>query len=427
MFKPCPQNLPVLPLRRKTLGTAKNTIVAERLKSLLLTLAGSLWLGAVLLSSGALCEAAATEPAKSTGTSKIPQSRTVSVDYDIRPTKVIQMQDGSYLVTGYFFDDTGPSSWGWVAKKNKNGAMEWQKELGKKARDSAFHSAAATTDGFFLAGRANGRPGGVLESSAAWLVKLDRQGMVLWDKSIILDDVAIAIDVKAIGTTGAIVAGRLRHHIQNINQDSAWVMNIDNKGSILWKKVLQTRYEAWADTVVQRHNGGFFVAGRSRPKFNHNGADVWLAQLDESGNMLWEKSIESQGNEHATVLHELADGAVILGAERSEAGKESVWLIKLKADGAVVWEKKIADHGFCSIGGLRTTKSGEVLALGKTCVDSKEQIWAAVFSATGDLKESRKFGKSGVDSLSVDSAIEALNYLRRLYPNSETLMFEVKL
>lgn len=351
----------------------------------------------------------------------------VSENYDVYPTKLIQLQDGGYLITGYFFDDTGPSSWGWVAKKNKNGALEWQKELGKKARDSAFHSAAATTDGFFLSGRVNGRPGGVLESSAAWIVKLDKQGDILWDKSMRLADVTTATDVKPTGTGKMVVVGRLRKHILNANQDSAFIINIDSKGKIVWKKVLQTRYEAWADTLIQRHNGGFFVAGHSHPKFNHNGTDVWVAQLDESGNMLWEKNIESQGNEFATVLYEISDGTILVGAEHSDAGKESMWLIKMKADGNVIWERKITGHGFCSIGGLQATKSGEILAAGKTCAGSKEQIWAAIFSASGDIKEFKKFGKSGGDYSLVDAAIESLNYLRDRYPDSEMSTFEVKL
>ncbi len=357
----------------------------------------------------------------------------VSENYDIHPTKLIPLQDGGYLITGYFFDDTGPSSWGWVAKKNKNGVIEWQRELGKKARDSDFKNATVTADGIVAVGRINGRPGGVLESSAAWIVKLDKQGDVLWDKSMRLADVTIATDVKPAGTEKMVVAGRLRKHILNADQDSAFIINIDSKGKIVWKKVLQTRYEAWADVVIQRHNGGFFVAGYSHPKFNHNGTnvwvgtDVWVAQLDESGNMLWEKNIESQGNEFATVLYEISDGTILVGAEYSDAGKESMRLTKLKADGNMIWEKKISGHSFCSIGGLQVTKSGEILAAGKTCAGSKEQIWAAIFSASGEIKESKKFAGSGRDFSLVDAAIEALSYLRNKYPDAEAPMLEVKL
>lgn len=381
-----------------------------------------LLLSTMFLIQGTYADATSAE-AKSAKSRSDKNRPDVSENYDIHPTKLIQLQDGGYLITGYFFDDTGPSSWGWVAKKNKNGALEWQKELGKKARDSEFNSAAATTDGFFLAGRVHGRPGGILELSSAWIVKLDKQGKVSWDKSVKLADVSIATDVKPTESGGVLVAGRLRKHIQNTDQDSAFVMNIDSKGKMVWRKTL---HSVTTDAVAQRHSGGFFVAGFSRPDLNRTDTDVWIAQLDKSGNLLWGKSLGDHGNERATVLHENPDGTLLVGAERSEAGKGSVWLIKMKADGNVIWERKITGHGFCNIGGLRTTKSGEILALGKTCVDSKEKIWTAIFSASGEIKEFKKFGESGEGYSLVDAAIQSQNYLRNRYSDPEMPMFEVK-
>lgn len=60
-------------------------------------------------------------------------------------SSVTPTSNGGFLIVGNLFDDAGPSSWGWVTRIGSHGEIKWQKEFGKKAKNSDFLKAVTTT------------------------------------------------------------------------------------------------------------------------------------------------------------------------------------------------------------------------------------------------------------------------------------------
>ncbi len=310
---------------------------------------------------------------------------------------IIETTDG-YIVAGSIFDESGPSTWGWVVKIDKTGKKQWEKELGKKARDSAFYSAALTGDnGVVLVGSVNAISAGRLEKSSGWVVKLKTNGNIEWDKNLRLDKIVRAMDVQPTKRNGTIVVGRIRQGTWDSTslEDSAFITEMASNGNILWSKHIQKGY--WADIVYPLKKEGFIIGGGS-----------WIAKLDNSGNVLWEYYFDKKGEYLLSAIKEMEDKSIIIiGRKPKDTKAHYILLSKLGDNGNLEWDKKIESSGLCTIAGLWITRSDEIVAVGGTCADKRERIWAAVFSISGEIKSVKKFlsGKN----LEISHAIPAEN------------------
>lgn len=86
---------------------------------------------------------------------------------------VSEAQDGGFVFAGFAFVDQG-SQWDfWLVKLDKSGIIEWQKLYGGTAYDIAYSVQATQDGGFILAGRTFSFGAG---SHDAWVLKLDSGG-----------------------------------------------------------------------------------------------------------------------------------------------------------------------------------------------------------------------------------------------------------
>ena len=104
---------------------------------------------------------------------------------------IIQTSDGGYAIAGITYstdgDVTGNHGGGdeWVAKLSRTGDLEWQKCLGGSGKDLAW-SIVQTPDGGYAVGGYTGSSDGDVSGSHGgqdvWLVELDGQGNLQWQK-----------------------------------------------------------------------------------------------------------------------------------------------------------------------------------------------------------------------------------------------------
>ncbi|MEW6741048.1 MAG: hypothetical protein AB1325_14245 [Nitrospirota bacterium] len=293
---------------------------------------------------------------------------------------IVETQDG-YVVAGSVFDESGPSTYGWVIKIDKAGKKQWEKELGKKARDSAFYRTAVTSDNsIVLVGSVNAVLGGAFEKSSGWIAKLKANGEVEWDKNIQFERITRSMDVQPIKRNSMIVVGRGRQGTpySQSTKDFAFIAELDSNGNILWSKRINKGY--WADIVCPLKKEGFIIGGGS-----------WIAKIDNSGNVLWEYYFDKKGEYLLYAIKEMGNGSIIIGRKPKDMKAHYILLSKLGANGNLEWDKKIDSSGLCSIDGLWITKGNEIVAVGGTCANERERIWAAIFSISGEIKSIKKF------------------------------------
>jgi hypothetical protein len=96
-----------------------------------------------------------------------------------------QTSDGGYIIAGQAASNNGNVTGNhgdedmWIVKLNKNGSIKWQKALGGIEDESAFSIQETRDGGFIVAGEASFSSGQVTGNHGTldfWIVKLDSSG-----------------------------------------------------------------------------------------------------------------------------------------------------------------------------------------------------------------------------------------------------------
>ena len=72
--------------------------------------------------------------------------------------------------------------------------------------------------------------------------------------------------------------------------------------------------------IIKSNQEGFYITGSSRSanfdvSINQGNKDVWILKVDESGNLLWEKSIGGTELDEANSIVETANNGIIIVGE----------------------------------------------------------------------------------------------------------------
>lgn len=107
-------------------------------------------------------------------------------------------------------------------------------------------------------------------------------------------------------------------------------------------------------------DGGFILAGNTASDSSGNkmsnrlplgGFDYWVIKLNYTGNLVWEKNYQADGNDQLWSINLTTDGGYIIGGTsdsqigpvktQMSRGGTDYWIIKLDALGNVMWDKTI--------------------------------------------------------------------------------------
>ncbi|MEX2350099.1 MAG: hypothetical protein WD554_04410, partial [Flavobacteriaceae bacterium] len=303
-----------------------------------------------------------------------------------------QTVDGGYILAGYSSSNDGDVSGNqggpdyWVVKLDESGVLVWQKTLGGTGYDVA-HSVQQTADGgYIVAGFSNSNDGDVSGNHGDfdyWIVKLDSNGSLIWQKSLggTGDDRAYSIQQTADG--GFIVAGESDSNNGDVSGNNGltdfWVVKLDENGVLVWQKSLGgTGYDV-AHSVQQTADGGYIVAGESDSNngdvSGNNGLDdIWVVKLDENGMLIWQKSLGGSIGERALSIQETIDGGyIVVGYSNSNDGDVSenfggddMWVVKLDNNGVLVLQKALGGSSLDSAHSIQQTTDWGYIIAGQT-------------------------------------------------------------
>lgn len=109
------------------------------------------------------------------------------------------------------------------------------------------------------------------------------------------------------------------HHgvVGNNSKADYWIVKLNESGNIIWQKSLGGTKTDYAESIQQTADGGFIVGGWSLSNNddvsgNHNYADYWIVRLDTAGNIVWQKSLGGSLYDEAYSAKETSDGGFIV-------------------------------------------------------------------------------------------------------------------
>lgn len=288
--------------------------------------------------------------------------------------------------------------------------IEWEKRIGGEEPEVAL-SISQTTDGGYITA-------GYFQNSNNygydfWIVKTDPYGIMEWDKIFggpYYNDMATSIQQTVDG--GYIVAGN-KGFGQWEGQSEFWIIKLDGQGNVEWEKVLGGFQNERAYSIVQNSDGGYIVVGSANSNNgdvsgNHGGSDYWAVRLDSFGNVLWQKCFGGSGNDHANDVKQTADGGfVIAGGSWSNDGDVTVnngnydyWIIKIDENANLEWQKSFGGSDYDeALSILQTTNGGYIIAGVSYSSDGdvngnlgNSDYWVVKLNESGNLEWKKNYG-----------------------------------
>lgn len=263
---------------------------------------------------------------------------------------LVVLPDGGFALAGMTESKGAGDSDVWVVKLDRNGDVVWDKAFGGAGEDFAAALTLMPDGGLAVVGYNGSRGAGAIY---AWVLRLDADGRLLWEKEFPAQAtpqgkiLPALYDIAALADGGLVLAGQTKS--ESGEDVDALVVRLDAKGDVVWDKTYSGPHDEEASSIVVLPDGGFAAAGGSTDGKNKAGL-AW--RLDRDGGLLWEKSF---GGPRGWVFgaKSLADGGLALaGVVATSVGEEkgaSVW--RLDRDGRLLWQQLIDAPN----GGVATT------------------------------------------------------------------------
>jgi uncharacterized delta-60 repeat protein len=281
--------------------------------------------------------------------------------YDVAYS-IQQTADGGYIVAGRTssFGTVGGDAW--VMKLDSFGSVAWQYTYGSNGLDEARSIQQTTDGGYIVAGLTASFGAGGYD---AWVLKLNADGSIAWENTYggNNDDNANSIQQTADG--GYIVAGRT-YSLSTVSYD-AWVLKLNADGSIAWQKSYGDIGTDEAKSIQQTADGGYIVAGIT-DSFGAGNGDAWVLKLNAYGSVVWQNTYGGINVDEARSVQQTADGGYIVAGGTSSFGASSdAWVLKLNVDGSIVWQNTYGGAGYADIANaIQQTADGGYIVAGQT-------------------------------------------------------------
>jgi sarcosine oxidase delta subunit len=271
----------------------------------------------------------------------------------------------------------------WIIKLNAKGAEQWQRTIGGTGQE-LLQSIASTSDGGYIIGGSSGSSRseklkngkedafGKKEDSQGgldyWIVKLDNEGQIEWQKTIggqYHDELRSIIQTAdggymLAGSSNSTATGDKTE--KRYGESDYWVIKTDKFGTIEWQKVYGGEGDEQLKTMLQTLDGNYILAGNSASETtgnknasNKNGIDFWLLKIDSSGEILWQETYDVGKTDLLASLVENEDGSLLIGghamsetATDKKKDKEDIndyVAIKINEKGEEQWRKTVGSNG----------------------------------------------------------------------------------
>ncbi|MGB6153940.1 MAG: hypothetical protein WBG48_18290 [Pricia sp.] len=237
----------------------------------------------------------------------------------------------------------------WGTKIDPRGDLQWRGYFGGTNNDRAHAVVPSEDGGFVMSGFTESDDYDVSDTRGSydfWVVKVDRNGNLLWERSFGGTGIEISQDIAKTDDGGYVVAG---HTFSNdtdisINNGEAdmWLVKTDSTGNLVWEKTYGGAGFDAAQAVTTSKDGGFIVVGNSKSNdmdiLNAGENDMWAIKTDRNGDMVWQKTFGGSGLDFGFDVLEGGDGSIVLVGETSSddfpglesKGKSDAILIKVR-------------------------------------------------------------------------------------------------
>ncbi|MDR2352367.1 MAG: T9SS C-terminal target domain-containing protein [Deltaproteobacteria bacterium] len=339
--------------------------------------------------------------------------------------------DGGYIIAGVSSSNDGDVTGNhgdddyWIVKLDPDGNIEWQKSLGGSGKDYARSIRITSDGGYIIAGASSSKDGDVTENHGDndyWIVKLDPEGNIIWQKSLGGSGEDSANSIHITSDDGYIIAGTSNSNdgdvTENHGNNDYWIVKIDSLGTIQWQKSLGGSESDVANSIRQTSDGGYIIAGRTKSNDgditgNHGKNDSWIVKIDSEGAIQWQKSLGGSQFDEANSIRQTSDGGYIIAGESESYdgdvtvnhGRNDFWIVKLDSLGTIQWQKSLGGQRFDFAKSIQITSDGGYIIAGGNSSDDfdvtgnhgYDDFWIVKLDSLGNIQWQKSLGGSSGD------------------------------
>jgi len=308
--------------------------------------------------------------------------------------KLIICPDGGFALSGETFSNDGDVSGNhgdadyWFLKLDSIGNLIRQKCFGGSGRDESNNMILTPDSGFLIIGGSTSLDGDITGNHGffdCWIVKLDRDGNLQWEKSLGGIETEIGTCVRTtndggyiIGATSDQADGDVQCTIHGFID--AWIIKLDAAGNIEWQKCYGGTLNDGPNGILQTSDGGYIFAGSTKSNDgdvsgNHGGYDFWVVKIDSIGTLQWQNCYGGSKDDVAHFIRQSANGSFLVGGytfsnDGDVSGNHSYpttcdsWLLRISPDGNILWQRCIGGDENDNFDDMVEFPNGKITLLG---------------------------------------------------------------
>jgi hypothetical protein len=262
-------------------------------------------------------------------------------DSDDDGAAIAKTQDGNFVIAGSTYSTNGDisglhggsSSDIWVIKIDASGTLLSQLCIGGTDYEEGMNLAITADNGCIICGRSSSSDGdaiGAHGGSDMLIAKLNSSFVVEWSKCYggTETEEANAIvqltdgSFVTLGYTSTQNNGDVTGHHGSQGSDDFWLLKLTSTGAITWAKCYGGSGDDQANGLTKSNDGGFVICGLTNSMDGdvtgfHSAMfdpDVWVAKLDASGLLGWQRCCGGSGQDESFNVCELTNGVFAVTA-----------------------------------------------------------------------------------------------------------------
>jgi hypothetical protein len=176
-----------------------------------------------------------------------------------------------------------------------------------------------------------------------------------------------------------------------------YLAKIDQSGNLLWNKAIGGADVDKAFDVIETPDKGYLLAGFTNSFSIGNGFEVYVVKTDESGNVQWQKTFGDINNDCAKniILSKDNDGYIITGGTNGYLIQLGtlLYIAKINFNGDTLWTKTYAGPTSEIGNSVCYDNSGNLMILGSYWTSGPQNnLFVLQLNSNGDTTWTKSFG-----------------------------------
>ncbi len=245
---------------------------------------------------------------------------------------VQQTLDGGYIIAGSTSSFGDGSTDVLLIKTDSLGNAQFMKTYGGSNIDRGYAVLQLKDSGYAVAGYTNSFGNGGYDG---YLIRTDKNGDVLWTKTYGGADWDFIYSIKQTPDSGFVMAGNTYSY--GYGGSEGWIVKVDSNGVLLWQQTFLTNDDDFLNSVDIGFHNTYIVTG-----YEMNGvtdsSNIIAASVSSAGDSLWYYSYEDILNIQARVVHSISDSTYLIGGcIFVDSVQTNAFLMKIDTIGHQVW------------------------------------------------------------------------------------------